>query len=43
VFHTLRGEFAGPLLIDAAGVLFVMVHGSLSPRALLTGHGGHPA
>ena len=43
VFHTLRGEFAGPLLIDAAGVLFVMMHGALPPRALLSGHGGHSA
>jgi len=43
LFHTIRGEFAGPLLIDAAGVLFVMVHGALSPRELLSTHGGHPA
>ena len=35
VFHTIRGEFPGPLFIDAAGVLFVMVHGALSPRSLL--------
>jgi hypothetical protein len=43
VFHTLRGEFAGPLLVDAAGVLFIMVHGAISPRALWSGHGEHPA
>jgi hypothetical protein len=38
VFQTLRGEFPGPLFIDAAGVLFVMVHGALSPRSLLESH-----
>ena len=43
VLHALRGEFAGPFFIYAAGVLFVMVHGALSPRTLWTGHEGHPA
>jgi hypothetical protein len=28
VFHALRGEFPGPLLIYAAGTAFVMAHGS---------------
>jgi hypothetical protein len=41
--HALRGEFPGTLFIDAAGVLFVMVHGALSPRAILNSHGIHAA
>ena len=43
LLHTMQGQFPGPLLIYAAGVLFVIVHGSLSPRELLGTHGGHPA
>jgi hypothetical protein len=43
LIHILRGEFAGPLLIYAAGVLFVMVHGALSPRELWSHPTGHPA
>jgi uncharacterized membrane protein YphA (DoxX/SURF4 family) len=34
--HTTRGQFAAPLLIYAAGVLFVIVHGPVSVRALRT-------
>ena len=33
VLHAARGQLASPLLVYAAGVVFVMVHGPVPPRA----------
>lgn len=41
VVHTFRGHFAGPLLVYAAGVVFVMVHGSVPVRHLWSHAGNH--
>ncbi len=32
IAHAVRGELAAPLLVYAAGVIFVMVHGSAWPQ-----------
>ena len=34
LLHSLRSQFAGPLLVYAAAVLFVMVHGPVPLRYL---------
>lgn len=41
VVHAARGQFAGPLLVYGAAVLFVLVHGPVSTHLLSRNRNGH--